>query len=285
MGLAPYCKDKYFQDILAYFNSLQHVEGLNFKYKHRPKDHFFEIREALLSKRFDSIAGGLQAYTEDLVSGWISNLIQETGVHRVCYAGGVAMNVKANMLIAKLSNVHDLHIPQAPDDTSQAIGAVYQYLYENDVTGEKIMPIEDPYMGLNCYPVGSNSSKIDHFLSDNLEMEKYKLIKNNHVSEAACMLAQGLILGVAWNKEEFGARALGNRSVIADPRSNEIKKKINESIKDRDFWMPFAASVLEEYANEYFELDLAPGRYRFMTNTVETTPVGRQKTRCSDPPI
>ncbi len=277
MGLAPYCKDKYYEDILSYFKFLQNVEGLHFKYQHRPKDHFFEIRDALLSKRFDSIAGGLQAYTEGLVTEWISNLISETGVHKICYAGGIAMNVKANMLISKLPDVHDLHVPQAPDDTSQAIGSVYQFLFESGMPGDNILPIEDPYMGLNCALIDTGKNTLNDLLTKKLDLRNYTLIHENHIKEAARMLSGGSILGIAWNKEEFGARALGNRSVIADPRSASIKKKINENIKDRDFWMPFAASVLEEYADEYFELDLEPFRYRFMTNTVETKAIGRNK--------
>ena len=277
MGLAPYCKEKYFGDILSYFKSLQNVEGLHFKYNHRPKDHFFEIRDALFSKRFDSIAGGLQAYTEELVTAWINNLVSETGIHKICYAGGIAMNVKANMLISKLPCVHDLHVPQAPDDTSQAIGAVYQYLFESGVPADEILPIVDPYLGLNCASNSNAHTSVLDLLSEKMNLKDYTLVYRDHIKKAAQMLSDGLVLGVAWNKEEFGARALGNRSVIADPRTTEIKKKINENIKDRDFWMPFAASVLEEYAEEYFKLDLEPIRYRFMTNTVETTSVGRKK--------
>ena len=91
MGLAPYCKDKYYQNILETFKAIQDVEGLHFKYIERPKDHFFAIREKLLSQRFDSIAGGLQAYTEYLIQKWVRNLIRETE-EKVCYAGGVAMS-------------------------------------------------------------------------------------------------------------------------------------------------------------------------------------------------
>ena len=131
MGLAPYCKDKYYQNILETFKAIQDVEGLHFKYIERPKDHFFAIREKTTFTRFDSIAGGLQAYTEYLIQKWVRNLIRETGVSKVCYAGGVAMNVKTNMLLAKLPEVQDLHVPLTPDDTSQAIGAVYQFLHES----------------------------------------------------------------------------------------------------------------------------------------------------------
>ena len=101
MGLAPYCKKEYSTKILNYFNDMQKVSGVKFKFINKPKDLYFAIKNKLEDCRFDSIASGLQLYTEDLITKWIKNLIKKTNSNQICFAGGVAMNVKTNMLISK----------------------------------------------------------------------------------------------------------------------------------------------------------------------------------------
>ena len=88
------------------------------------------------------------------------------------------------------------------------------------------------------------------------------------------MLTKGNIIARCCGREEFGARALGNRSILADPRKIEIKKVINEKVKNRDFWMPFACSVNEEYSEEYFKLSSKVNSYSHMTLCAETTSTG-----------
>ena len=284
MGLAPYCKPKYFTHILDMFKQIQDVEGINFAYLKRPKDHFFEIRKRLFSERFDSIAGAVQAYTEYLVSSWIRNLIKETGVKNICYAGGVAMNVKTNMIISQLSEVQSLHIPPCPDDTSQSMGAVYEYLARKDFSSIGL-PMTTPYLGRdandNTLKSKKNVDNVIEILSKFSNKDDYEIIEKNYLSYAAKELANGKVLGVIWGKEEFGARALGNRSVIANPYNTDIKKRINEMIKDRDFWMPFAASVLESHALEYLELNNEPRAYAYMTNTCNSTKIGSNKLKAA----
>ena len=91
------------------------------------------------------------------------------------------------------------------------------------------------------------------------------------------MLYENKIIGRYVGKSEFGARALGNRSILASPKNPEIKNKINEKIKSRDFWMPFAASVLNHLRKKYFILDNKIQNYKFMTNCVQTTNLGQKK--------
>lgn len=284
MGLAPYCKSKYYQSLLTEFKKIQDVSGLDFVYKERPKDLFFAIREILFSERFDGIAGALQAYTEYLISSWVKNLIKETGVKNICYAGGVAMNVKANMVISQLPEVQSLYVPPCPDDTSQSIGGVYEYLLqENSKTLGSAL--KTAYLGTEAK--NNNSSNQDDQLSIaqkissfNPEIE-FEYIQEDYINYAARKLKEGKVLGVIWGREEFGARALGNRSVVANPFNPDIKIKINEMIKDRDFWMPFAASILESHALEYLEPDNQLSAYAYMTNTCNSTELGRQKLRAS----
>jgi carbamoyltransferase len=93
----------------------------------------------------------------------------------------------------------------------------------------------------------------------------YIIQEDNFLSKAISLLKEGKVLGRIVGREEFGARALGNRSILADPRNPSIKKIINEKIKDRDFWMPFACSVVAEYADNYLQLEAPSKCYSYMT--------------------
>ena len=102
MGLAPYCKPHYSEKIIKIFEK---VKGVKFLYINKPKDFYFEIKKLLDGQRFDTISSGLQTYTENLIIRWIKNLIKKTKVTNICLAGGVSMNVKANMLISKINKI------------------------------------------------------------------------------------------------------------------------------------------------------------------------------------
>lgn len=273
MGLAPYCKKKYYKDLLDKLHDIQKVEDLNFVYTNRPKDMYFSFKELYEGERFDTIAGALQGYTEDLISTWVGNLVKETGLRDLCFAGGVAMNVKSNMVISKLNSIDSLHVPPSPDDSSQAMGAVYSYLHNKNIssdTYEPIVSLESAYLG--CEP--NNNS--DDLTEAELERAGYVIKKDNISHRAAQILASNLVIGRISGKEEFGARALGNRSILANPGNVEIKIKINEKIKDRDFWMPFACSILESKAEEYLDLDVPRSSYSFMTNCCFSSEAGKK---------
>lgn len=267
MGLAPYTKEKYYLPILEKFLALQDVDGIFFKYKKKPRDLFFSIRQMLFSERFDAVAGALQAYTERLTSTWVRNLVETTGVRDICMAGGVAMNVKANLAISAMEEVNSLWVPPAPDDTSQAIGAAYHFLHSHQ--GVSPLPLEGPYLGREP-GLRSLQEVAEQYGNAGL----HTVISDDYISCAAKILASGGVLGIVWGREEFGARALGNRSIVADPRGVAVKEKINEKIKDRDFWMPFAASILEDYAATYLMLDDKPQTYGYMTKSCCTTELG-----------
>jgi carbamoyltransferase len=278
MGLAPYCKPQYYEKLLEKFISIQDVSGINFKYLNKPQDMYFAIKDLLDGERFDTISGGLQAYTEYLITKWIRNLIQETGVDDITIAGGVAMNVKANMLISDNKHVKNLFIPACPDDSSQSMGAVYTYLHQT--FKKKRNQINSP---LNMYlgqQVNQDIVELKNIIKnyDNLDIKKLIDYDPIHVAE---LLKEGSILARCCGREEFGARALGNRSILADPRKIEIKKVINEKVKNRDFWMPFACSVNEEFSKEYFKLSSKVYSYSHMTLCAETTNIGIQNLKAA----
>ena len=270
MGLAPYCKPNYSKKIINIFEKFQKVKGIKFFYIKKPKDFYFEIKKCLDGQRFDTIASGLQTYTENLIIEWIKNLVKKTKINNICLAGGVSMNVKSNMLISKISKKIDLFVPACPDDASQAMGACYAQLLNKGEKNFRNSFIDNAYLG-------PKSSELSKTMKLKLKKKGYKVVEKNYIKKAAKLLQSNMILGRYCGDAEFGARALGNRSILANPNNLEVKNKINDKIKSRDFWMPFAASVPEKYAKKYFYLDSNLESYKYMTNCVNTTVIGRDK--------
>lgn len=273
MGLAPYCKARYFDRLLNKFRRFQKVTGCDFEDLEKPKDTYFSIKEIVDGERFDAISGALQAYTEELIVDWVKNCISKTDVHDLCIAGGVAMNVKANMLVSNLPTVSSLSIPPSPDDSSQAMGAGYAYYHKLGKDAGKavrISPLPSPYLGRMPIDGKSGKSLLDY--GQLLEKNGYRIERPENLARAAAqLLASKKVIGRIVGREEFGARALGNRSILADPRDPSIKRIINEKIKDRDFWMPFACSIPAEYADRYLKLEQHYESYAYMTLCCDST--------------
>ena len=249
---------------------------MHFRYKKKPKDLYFDVKKQLDGHRFDAISGGLQAFSEYLIVKWIKNCIKKSKIKNICFAGGVAMNVKANLLISSIEKNLNLFVPPSPDDSSQAMGACYAFYLLNKKNLKILKPLKNAYMG----PKPENSKIVLKKINLN-KVKKVKIIKNNLNKTAAEMLANDKILGRFSGAAEFGARALGNRSILSSPSNNSIKIKINEKIKNRDFWMPFAASVTEKYAKKYFILNSDIESYNYMTNCTETTNLGKSKIKAA----
>jgi len=278
MGLAPYCKSKYAEEVYKVLADFQYVEGREFKDGSRPKDLYFSVLEKLKGFRFDSIAGGLQLYTERLVTKWVSNLVEEFKPQAIALGGGVAMNVKMNSVISGILQGKAVNVPPSPDDSSQAMGVLYAAsamqtsepleIYTFD---DKLQHVSSPYLGPK-YNI--DKQEIIDFLN-NQNLCNIEVLELDY-EKVVGMLLKGSIVGRFSGNAEFGARALGNRSILADPRHPKIKIKINEAIKSRDFWMPFAASVILEHATEYLILQSPPECYAYMTNACETTILGRE---------
>ena len=262
MGMAPYAKKKYYNELLEKFKSFQGIKGIKFNNKKMPKDLYFEIKDNLEGFRFDSVAGALQEFTEILTKKWLINLKNKYNKESFMLAGGVAMNVKNNLNITNIKGIKNLFVPLAPDDSSLSMGAVYYY--NSIILKNKSYPIENGYLGPKIF-------------YSYIKSKKKIIIKTKNINEyASKLLYNGKILGRVSGRAEFGARSLGNRSIIADPRNMNSLKKINETIKNRDFWMPFASSVLEFKAKKYFKFKDNASNYEYMTKCVETTSVGQK---------
>lgn len=274
MGLAPYTKPYLIKKPYEVFKETLYVDGLEFKFKIKPKDHYFYFKEKLEGCRFDGIAGGLQKYVEEILVTWVSNAIKETGIKRAVFSGGVAMNMKAMKEIMELPEVEDFFVCPSAGDESLAIGVCYKVIYDflekNNTDKSAIKPLATAYLG----PEFSNDYIESMIREEKLE-KGYEIIRDISAKEVAKMLAEGRVIGRCVGRMEFGARALGNRSILANPKFPGIVAKINEKIKNRDFWMPFTPSMLSERVKDYL---VNPKRIQspFMTVGFETTAKARE---------
>lgn len=270
MGLAAYAKPEYYQGPLTVFRNTMYVDGLGFAYREVPPDLYVYFRERLEGYRFDAIAGALQHYAEEILVDWARNCLEATGARRLCFGGGVAMNVKAMMEIAKLPGLDELFVCPSPSDDSLAMGACYLVADEEcrrrgADPSAALRPLTNAYLGPDLVP-GECASAVERLRAHG----GYDVHDHVDLDRVAAVLSSGRIVGRCVGRSEFGARALGNRSILADPRRPDAVRKINVKVKSRDFWMPFAPSILEERAADYLvnpKRLLAP----YMTLAFETT--------------
>jgi len=269
MGLAAYNNHKYGKEAYDIYAETLQVDGLDFKYKTEVKGNFFHFKERLEGQRFDAIAYGIQKRTEELLTEWIANGVQQTGVGNVIMSGGVAQNIKANKLISELDGVSQLFVPPGPGDESLAIGAAYLALIKQGVDVGDIQPISNGYFG----PSYTNNSVEGAIKKHALDEWTVRKVSNEDV---ATLLKDGdVIARFGTDNMEFGARSLGNRSIIADPRRSDVIHHINKLVKMRDFWMPFAPSILEERENDYM-INPKKINAKFMSIGFDSTPLAQE---------
>jgi carbamoyltransferase len=223
------------------------------------------FRRLLEGKRFDWIAGGLQRFTESVLTQWVRNCVRETGIRRVVLGGGVFMNVKANKAIMELEEITDLFVYPSCGDETNAMGAAY-CVYAEKAGHEGIKPLQEVYFGTRY-----SNDDVERALRTYRFQSPVRFARMPNIERSVAeLLARGEVVARHCGREEFGARALGNRSILADPRNMNVVRTINEAIKSRDFWMPFAASILAERASDYV---VNPKKVRspYMILTFDTT--------------
>jgi carbamoyltransferase len=267
MGLAPYGKADYCLDEMRSLIRIHPTRPLEFQNTSGECGTRVQkvLRKRLAGQRFDNIAAACQAYFEQLMVQWIRNAVQATGLRKVACAGGLFLNVKANKRLAELDEVEDIFFYPACDDGGTPVGAALEAYYrfcERDGT----KPVRES-LGPIYYGMEYSEEEIVTALKARGWQDKAERMgdMDGHLGE---LVAKGKIVARFQGGVEWGPRALGNRSILADPRDLRVVKRLNSAIKQRDFWMPFAPSILEERMDEYL-VDAHPARY--MVEAFDTT--------------
>ena len=234
MGLASYYNGPIIEKVEKVFDKMLQSDGLEFIFNKDILDIYDYLKNNLKNFRFDHIAAGLQSFTEKILVNWFSNAISRYNAKSVVFSGGVSMNVKANMKISQIPKIEKFFVCGAGTDETLPIGACYHWA---EMNGIKPKPLDTLYLGSNAM----------YDKKDISSLAQYAVKKFNSEEQILEQILENKIVAVCRGKMEMGQRALGNRSIIADPRTRSNVEKINNSIKKRDFWMPFAPVILEEY--------------------------------------
>jgi carbamoyltransferase len=256
MGLAPYVADVRRVEALArrfreLFDFRRSALGWRRKSGVPSMYAAYEFLGRLIAdERFDVVAAGAQRFIEEMLTAWARQAIRETGIRKLACAGGVFMNVKANLALLELEEVEDLYVFPSCGDESNSIGAACRVAAG---LGDRVQPLGGLYFGASIDDGDAdealNAAGRAHALPPGLKTRYVADIEHWTASQ----IAAGKIVARAKGPVEFGARALGNRSILARADSPHAVRVINEMIKNRDFWMPFAPSVLAERARDYYE--------------------------------
>jgi carbamoyltransferase len=216
--------------------------------------------------RHQNIASSLQARLEDSVLSLLNQLNRLYGVKKLCMAGGVAFNCVANGMIFDKTPFEQVYIPPAAGDAGLAVGAAF-YVNHQVLNRPRSFTMEHAYWGpqftgericqaLNKKQISDSGFRIAEFGDEEIARETAKRI------------AEGKIIGWFQGRMEFGPRALGNRSIVVDPRRAEMKDILNSRIKHRESFRPFAPSILEERVGDYFDHS-HPSPFMLMTYLVK----------------
>ena len=222
---------------------------------------------------YADIAASIQVVTEEILLKMVNALHRETGQRRLCMAGGVALNSVANGRILKETPFEELYIQPAAGDSGAALGAAL-YAYHTLLGQPRKFVMDHAYWGKGY----DDAAVHDTLAEQNVRAEEFtdqeKLL--DRVTDG---LSQGKVAGWFQGRFEWGPRALGHRSIIADPRRSEMKDVVNTKIKFREPYRPFAPSVLENRASEFFDLPSPERHYpnRFMLYVVDVKDDAREK--------
>ena len=269
MGLAPYGQPKYkdiimkelvdlkddgsFRLNMKYFNYATGLTMINSKFEDLLGQKARNPHKDLLTQFHMDIASSIQNVTEEIVLKLTMSLSKEYKSRNLCLAGGVALNCVANGKILKNNIFENIWIQPAAGDAGGSLGAALAFWYKE--LGNKRNPsssddeMRGSYLGPSFY-----DNQVENTLKS-LNAKYTKQNEENLISLIANELKNGKIIGWFQGRMEFGPRALGARSIIADPRSDKMQKKLNLKVKFRESFRPFAPSVLREDLNDWFELN------------------------------
>ncbi len=251
MGLAPYGDPSVYRSVFKTFYSL--LPNGNYR-THINIPLLFELcpprkKAEPFTQQHKDIAAALQEALEDIILHIVTHFKKETNHDYLCLAGGVAHNCTMNGKLLYSGLFKDIFIQPAAHDAGAALGAAL-HTYHEENPGQPYIPLEHLYWGKD---IGS-SEEVRQAVQAWDAFVEWEYLGGNTVERTSQLLAEGNVIGWVQGRSEFGPRALGNRSIVADPRPEENKHIINAMVKMREGYRPFAPSVLEEAAEEYYEI-------------------------------
>lgn len=255
MGLAAYGKARYLkqmEQIIRYEGDMRF--SVNERYL---SDHFKTLysnalvellgssrhKDDPIDERHCDIAASLQVTTEQIVFALLRDLYASTKIDKLCMAGGVALNSVLNGKITEATPFREVFIQPAAYDAGGSVGAA-MYAYHVMMGGRNRWMMDHAYLGPE-YSREQIKQLLDSYGLRYTELDNIEV-------EAARLLAEGKVIGWFQGRMEFGPRALGNRSILADPRKPDMKDRVNLLVKERQSFRPFAPAVLEEKVKDYF---------------------------------
>ena len=270
MGLSAYGKPKYYDKILDELIDLKNDGSLHLNMKYFAFTHDKVMTNQNFSDLFgisprnhDSeptqlhydIAASAQLILEDILLKMANHVYKKTKMKNLCLGGGVALNGVANYRILAEGPFEKIHIPPSPGDAGSAVGCA-QYMYYCHLNNKRILENNSDMIKHNIYVGPSYSNdEIKLFLDKNNIPHEF-LETSPLLKKTAKLISEGNVVGWYQGKMEWGPRALGNRSILADPRNPNMKDILNEKIKHRESFRPFAPSILEEFVSDYFEINV-----------------------------
>lgn len=258
MGLAPYGTDRFVHDFYSFYHlneegkficTVEHGKRrMLFHFRHLKKRPGLDEEELFQIKA--DMAYALQYHLERILVTFCRYLYDVTKSKNLCLAGGVALNSVANYKILEQTPFEHLFVQPAASDNGTSIGSAlygyHQIMNQSREAGKK--PLFSPYLG-KAY----DEAAIEGELS--IHRSRLRIMKPDDIYQTtAKLLSEGNIMGWFQGRSEIGPRALGNRSILADPRKGEMKDIINSRIKHREAFRPFAPIVMEEYQEQYFTM-------------------------------
>lgn len=262
MGLAPYGDPERFRHVFKQLYTL--LPDGDYQLSHREKmETLFELGQPRrkgepFTQKDKDIACALQESLEEIVFHVISHYQRETGHKNLCLAGGVAHNCTLNGKILRSGMFERVFVQPAAHDAGAALGAALHAHFKLNPAARKPTTMPHVYLGSDI----ATESLLEQLQKWNLFVSFEKL--DDITRRSAELLADGAVIGWVQGCSEFGPRALGNRSILADPRPAENKDRINQMVKKREGYRPFAPSVMEEDAGEFFELSDGTKQFPYM---------------------
>jgi carbamoyltransferase len=266
MGLARYGSPATLEHAFQSFVHVNHGFKINPEIVEFRLDDFSRLEQSLgprrhrndaLEQRHADVAASLQEYTDRIVLALVNDLYDLYPAETLCFAGGVALNCSSNWLLKEKGPFRNLYIPPAPHDAGTAAGAaLFSYWSRNQDKWKESQPVKNAFLG----PEFGSEAILEAIRMEGLEEEWC----DDVAGEMATLISKGKIVGWFQDRMEFGPRALGNRSLLADPRDPSMRDTINRKVKHREDFRPFSPSVLEEDCTEWFEMGRDSASYAYM---------------------